>query len=88
MTTTAAKAIDLDISEASAPTPPAAPPSPEATAPQQGLPQLVRLRSGGPVMTVAGVKDGAVVCVWFAGDDMRSQALPPHMLVPVREPQS
>lgn len=94
MTTAAAEAIDPDMSDASEevplptpePTPAAPPPSPGAAA--SPLPRMVRLLSGGPAMTVAGAKDGAVVCVWFAGDDMRSQALPPHMLVPVREPQS
>lgn len=47
---------------------------------------LVRLRSGGPPMTVGGsTKEGLIVVAWFAGNDMKSATLHPSMVVPVKE---
>jgi len=33
---------------------------------------LVQLKSGGPRMTVEGYEDGLVVCVWFEGNNRKS----------------
>jgi uncharacterized protein YodC (DUF2158 family) len=47
----------------------------------------VKLKSGGPVMTVESISNGNVTCVWFAGSDAKYQAFPPATLehfAPVR----
>lgn len=43
---------------------------------------LVRLKSGGPIMTVAQTSDSSGVrCQWFAGKKMESGWFPPESLV-------
>lgn len=46
------------------------------------LGDTVRLRSGGPVMTIneKAQGGGGLVCVWFAGDDVRHHAFKPEAL--------
>ena len=49
-----------------------------------GLGDTVRLRSGGPVMTVnEKAQGGGLVCVWFAGDDVKHHAFRAEALEPV-----
>jgi uncharacterized protein YodC (DUF2158 family) len=41
----------------------------------------VRLRSGGPVMTInEKVQGGGLLCVWFAGHDVRHHTFRPEAL--------
>jgi len=55
---------------------------------------VVKLKSGGPLMTVskhvgdlpANVNEGDLLCLYFAGDQIRSLYFPPEMVVGV--PQS
>ncbi len=43
----------------------------------------VQLKSGGPVMTVAGeVSDGTIRCQWFGGKKLESGYFPVESLVP------
>lgn len=43
---------------------------------------LVRLKSGGPTMTVADISDvSGVRCQWFAGKKMESGWFPPESLI-------
>lgn len=44
--------------------------------------QVVRLKSGGPDMTVGEIKDGVAFCGWFVG----KKALSKHYLVAMLEP--
>lgn len=47
---------------------------------------LVRLKSGGPPLTVALITDaGLPVVAWFAGDELRVQTAMPQTLVPIPE---
>ena len=41
---------------------------------------VVRLKSGGPVMTVAKMGDGYVICQWFDEKKMRRANFPPDAL--------
>jgi uncharacterized protein YodC (DUF2158 family) len=36
----------------------------------------VRLKSGGPTMTVASAKDAAVTCIWFDKNTLREKDFP------------
>lgn len=46
-----------------------------------GLGDVVRLKSGGPAMTVnEKAQAGGLVCVWFAGDDVRHHTFRPEAL--------
>jgi uncharacterized protein YodC (DUF2158 family) len=53
---------------------------------------LVRLKSGGPLMTVSNVGTAggqlAVWCVWFEKDDQKSATFPPDALEAGKKPQS
>lgn len=40
----------------------------------------VMLKSGGEIMTVEGVKDGKVECVWFNGKKVERSAFDPRTL--------
>jgi uncharacterized protein YodC (DUF2158 family) len=43
----------------------------------------VRLRSGGPVMTInEKAQAGGFVCVWFAGNDVKHHMFKPEALEP------
>lgn len=47
---------------------------------------VVRLKSGGPTMTVedtAGYDDGKIRCAWFAKDEVKSSKFHPTSLVAV-----
>lgn len=42
---------------------------------------VVRLKSGGPKMTVSHIKDGNVWCTWFVGEtDPKNAYFKPEML--------
>lgn len=48
------------------------------------LGETVRLRSGGPVMTInERAQGGGFVCVWFAGNDVKHHTFKPEALEPV-----
>lgn len=50
---------------------------------------LVRLKSGGPVMTVDGYAPGSsgkLSCVWFEGSEHKRAAFRPEALVPAEAP--
>jgi len=50
---------------------------------------LVALKSGGPVMTLAGKDEGdetGVRCFWFVGGDHRVAVFPEATLEPARRP--
>jgi uncharacterized protein YodC (DUF2158 family) len=50
---------------------------------------LVRLKSGGPVMTVEGVRDnGVVVCLWHNDHGVQTYAHQPWVLEVVQPPRS
>lgn len=45
---------------------------------------VVQLPSGGPKMTVGGVKKATVLCIWFTADgEIRKEDLTPAVLVKV-----
>jgi len=49
---------------------------------------IVRLKSGGPDMTVKGIGDSIPVqvqCQWFAGKKLEAGWFPPSSLLPVTE---
>jgi uncharacterized protein YodC (DUF2158 family) len=43
---------------------------------------VVRLKSGGPAMTIDGIENGHCVCLWFGNDNMELQRrhIMPHVL--------
>lgn len=46
---------------------------------------LVKLKSGGPTMTVQSVVDDRVYCQWFAGSKLDSGSFPRESLVRAEE---
>ncbi len=46
---------------------------------------VVRLKSGGPAMTIDGIENGHCVCLWFGNDNMELQRrhIMPHVLARV-----
>ena len=52
---------------------------------------IVKLKSGGPAMTITNVYgDGELGCVWFVGTEQKGGTFPPDALEPVeqRRPQN
>jgi uncharacterized protein YodC (DUF2158 family) len=43
----------------------------------------VRLRTGGPAMTINAMDDATASCVWFVGDELKEVRLPIDGLTPV-----
>lgn len=46
---------------------------------------VVRLKSGGPKMTVAEIREGRVLCQWFTGDKREIAGFEPATLVKVAD---
>ncbi|MFL9594463.1 YodC family protein [Aeromonas veronii] len=46
---------------------------------------IVRLRSGGPNMSIVSIKDGCCECAWFKNDDTLGQATFPIALLGLSE---
>jgi uncharacterized protein YodC (DUF2158 family) len=46
---------------------------------------VVRLKSGGPGMTIVAVKDDGIHCIWYADmtDDVRTAVIPAICLEPI-----
>lgn len=42
--------------------------------------ELVRLKSGGPLMTTAGDNYGEIICKWFDGNKPMRESFPPESL--------
>lgn len=63
-------------------TPPAPPPKPPSKFP---VGTVVRLKTGGPEMSVAGDSQGTAFCQWFLGVNLQSASFPHESLVNVQE---
>lgn len=50
------------------------------------LGDVVRLKSGGPAMTVHGDSYGNVICVWFVGTERKSGEFAPTSIILHEEP--
>lgn len=48
---------------------------------------MVQLRSGGPVMTVQGLRTGDVICVWFDKTKQTQGVFNPAMLARYQRPR-
>jgi len=48
---------------------------------------VVRLKSGGPAMTVTSAKEGRVFCAWFEGTKNDSAFFPEAALEPAGDPE-
>ncbi len=47
--------------------------------------EVVRLKSGGPPMTLVGpAQTGGYLCCWFAGDDVKSASFNPNCLCKIK----
>lgn len=45
----------------------------------------VRLKSGGPIMTIASVEDGKALCMWFDGTKQFEKEYPFAVLIAKRD---
>jgi uncharacterized protein YodC (DUF2158 family) len=46
---------------------------------------VVRLNSGGPLLTIVGNQGELVLCNWFSGDELRINVFPPQAITVVEE---
>lgn len=52
-----------------------------------GVGEIVKLRSGGPNMSVKSVYGEQYTCQWFAGKKLEQGVFPPESLIPVDDPE-
>ena len=52
--------------------------------------ELVRLKSGGPIMTYSGSSEmtGSAICVWFEGSQKREETFDPRVLEKTTKPSA